>query len=292
MTLIVVILVFIAQRYLELGEKIARTNGVKAYVGWMQSLLQKTHIWANLAGIIIILFPIAIVVLGLQIVLHNWILGVVRFFFDFLILWFCLDAYPLKQRLTEYFMALSQKDFAKSQQQAMQLLGEQHKNTSEENVSDIARAITCAVFLRADERLFGVLFWFIALGPFGAVIYFLIVTLRDFAAAPNSAFVELLTPINTAFGIVNWLPVRAIGLGYALMGYFMAAFTYIRKNFSKGIYQTTEFAIQVGFSALNMEHIDVVYADAEENQEAMALIDRATYLWIVFIALITLGGWL
>jgi membrane protein required for beta-lactamase induction len=56
--------------------------------------------------------------------------------------------------------------------------------------------------------------------------------------------------------------------------------------------RTPEFAIYSGFAALNIEHVDVIHADLEENQNALSLVDRAVLLWVVVVAVFTLGGWL
>jgi membrane protein required for beta-lactamase induction len=86
--------------------------------------------------------------------------------------------------------------------------------------------------------------------------------------------------------------VRLLALSYALVGHFTTAFSYLRKNFSNGFQRSMHFAIDVGFAALNLEHPDVIHADKEENEAALLLVDRALLLWIVILAIFTLGGWL
>lgn len=291
MTLLVIILVFIAQRFVGLGETFNRITWVEEYLKAMQSAFKRTAIWNHWFGIILIVLPILIVCGIMQWLLHGWILGIVRFFFDFFVLWFCLDAYQLRQKLAGYFSSLQQADLAGTELQSEKFI-RQNQRPLQSGLTGLARAITCEIFLRADEKLFGILFWFILLGPVGALGFFLVITIRDLAAAPNSNFVELLLPANKIFGVLNWLPVRALGMSYALTGQFVSAFNYTLKNFTMGVEQTTLFAIEAGFAGLNMEHHDVIHADAEENQNALALVDRTFYLWIVLVAIFTLGGWL
>lgn len=261
MTLLVIILVLIAQRFLGLGQQLNRTQWIKSYLAAFQSIFQKMGWWSTLAGPIVTVLPLVLIVAGMQWLLHQWILSIVRFFFDFAVLWWCVEAYP-----------------APAQPAAL--------------TSNAARAITCDIFLRSAERLFAPLFWFILLGPVGAVGYFFMLTTRDLAIRTNSSYVELVLPAEWLVNVLNWLPVRAVALSYALVGHFVSAFQYVRRYFRASVAFTPEFAIQSGFAGLNMEHYDVIHADAEENQAAFALIERALYLWVVAVALFTLGGWL
>lgn len=292
MTLLVVILVFISQYYAKLGAHFARTPWVRLYLTRMQSIFQKTFLWGNWGGIIILLLPLIILVGLVQVLLHGWLLSIFRFFFDFIVLWFCVDAYQLKEKLNPYLTSLSKEDFTDTKTHSEKFLKQPHEFDAPDKLQQIARKMTSAIFLNANEKLFGILFWFILFGPVGAVIYFLIAQIKEMAMEVNSTFVELLLPANTAFGIVNWIPVRVLGLSYALVGHFVSGFHYCRKYFSCGIQQTSEFAIQSGFAALNMEDYDVIHADIEENEAALALVDRALFLWVVLIALFTLSGWL
>lgn len=289
MTLLVIVITFVIQRYLGLGENFSRVNWFVHYLKRMQSVLRRTGLWANIAGIILTILPVVILVALGQWFLRGWFFGIWRFFYDLLFLWLCLDAYQLRAKLTEYLTALAQDQGPDIYSHGVKFLRRQEVDS---NTPAVARAITVEIFLRSEERLFGVLFWFIVLGPFATVTYFLIMLIRDLAAEPNSAFVELLNPATKLCGILDWIPVRITGLSYALIGHFKTGFNYFRKKVSAGISQTQQYAVESGFAALNIEHVDVIHADLEENQEALSLVDRAVYVWIVVVAIFTLGGWM
>jgi AmpE protein len=291
MKLLAILIVIGMQRYLDVGATWPRTNWFNFYLTRMQSLLQRTVLWSNVAGVIIILLPILFVVGLLQMFFHSWsFFGIWKLIYDTVILWFCLDAYQLKHQLSDYFSAFVKNDHAISHEHGTKFVREQAAQKLTGNITSLARSITCEIFLRSNEQLFGVLFWFVILGPLGAVAYYLALTLRDLSAKQNSPFVELLLPASKVYGVLDWIPVRILGLSYALVGHFINTFNYFRKNLSAGIVQTPEFAIYSGFSALGIEHVDVIHADAEENQAALALVDRTVFLWIVIVAIFTLGG--
>lgn len=296
MTLLSILIVIGLQRYLDLGENVPRLNWFNSYLTWVQSIFKRTAIWHNFVGIIFILLPIVVVFALLQWLLHGWLFGIFRFIFNLLVLWYCLDAYQLRHELADYFSVAVKEDKLATHEQSKQFIrseaAQSKVSTSPSGVLETARAITCEIFIRSNERLFAILFWFIVLGPVGAITYYLTVAIRDKAAQSNSEFVELLIPATQVFGILDWIPVRILALSYALVGHFVTGFNYLRQYFFIGIERTQEFAINSGFAALNIEHVDVIHADAEENHNALALVDRAVYLWLVAVAIFTLGGWL
>lgn len=291
MKLLALLIVLGLQRYLRIGANWSRVGGLNAYVAWLQSMLQRIGLWGSVAGVIFVMLPILIVVGLLQLFFNSWsFFGIWRLVYDVVILWFCLDAYQLRHQLTDYFSSFIKNDQALSREQGTKFVREQAAQKLTSDIASVARSITCEIFLRSNERLFGVLFWFLILGPFGAVAYYLALNLRDMSAKQNSPFIELLLPASKIYGILDWVPVRLLCLSYALVGHFINAFAYFRKNIAAGIMQTAEFAVYAGFAGLGMDHVDVIHADNEENQAALALVERAVFLWVVFIAIFTLGG--
>lgn len=296
MTLLVILIVIGLQRYLNFGEQIPRLRWFKRYLLWTQSIFKKTAFWHEIVGIIIILLPIILVSGVLQWLLHGWLFGIFKFIFDLIVLWYCLDAYQLKHELADYFSAMVREDKVASHDHGIKFVRSETAKARGDitggGLANTARTITYEIFIRSNEHLFAILFWFIVLGPVGAITYYLTVAIRDNAAVQNSEFIELLIPTTKVFGVLDWVPVRILSLSYALVGNFVAGFNYFRQNFLIGIQRTQEFAINAGFAALDGEHIDVIHADAEENKNALALVDRAVYVWIVAVAIFTLGGWL
>jgi len=77
------------------------------------------------------------------------------------------------------------------------------------------RSLLGALFIQSHERRFGLLFWFLALGPAGAVLYRLGSRLPALIEAPDSAAARA---ANTVHGLLAWLPVRATALLFGLAG--------------------------------------------------------------------------
>jgi adenosylcobinamide-phosphate synthase len=73
------------------------------------------------------------------------------------------------------------------------------------------------VFSHSHRQMFGVLFWFVLLGPSGAVLFRLSSILSRRWNESSPAFARAASNI---FHMVNWLPARLTGLTYAVAGNF------------------------------------------------------------------------
>lgn len=291
MTLIIILIVFGLQRYLDAMAPAAIPAWFNRYLRGMQKFVSKIGLGSNVVGVIILILPVVIIVGLVDLVFSGFLFGLFKFIWGLFILWYCLDARDLKARLNNYFLALGKNDNLIATAEARQFAVSE---TLSDNPapSEVARAVTNEIFWHSALRLFGILFWFIILGPMAAAAYYLVIVVREAAVSPNSEYVEFLTPASQLCDVIGWIPTRFIALGYALVGHFVNGFNYLRKVILAGISKTREIAINSGLAALGIEHIDVIHADAEENQGAINLVNRAIVLWIVIVAVFTLGGWL
>ena len=77
------------------------------------------------------------------------------------------------------------------------------------------RSLLGALFIQSHERLFGTLWWFLAFGPAGAVLYRLASRLPVLIADPQSTAGRSAALLHA---LLAWLPVRLTALLYALAG--------------------------------------------------------------------------
>jgi adenosylcobinamide-phosphate synthase len=82
---------------------------------------------------------------------------------------------------------------------------------------EIASLTIEQVFSHSHRQMFGVLFWFVLLGPAGAVLFRLSSILSRRWAESSTAFSQVAA---SAFHLINWLPARLTGLTYAVAGNF------------------------------------------------------------------------
>ena len=162
-------------------------------------------------------------------------------------------------------------------------------------------ALVEAVFANALRRWFGVLFWFLWLGPVGALLY----RLSSLAVDGESA-TEL--PEQTRAGAralvtaLDWPVAQLMTLAMALVGNFDTAFSAWREAGG------TQFRLHTGFlgSAARASVRGELAEEAEEYAEegmvqamrelpelrdAMSLVWRILLLWLAVLAVFVIGGW-
>lgn len=158
-----------------------------------------------------------------------------------------------------------------------------------------------AAFTAALRRWFGVLFWFAAVGPVGALAYRIVQLLAfapGFAEGQSAGQRSLL---ERSARLLDWLPAHLMALSLALVSNFDAVFKtwrdYHQAN-GKGY-----FNVDLGFlDAIARASVEAdVAAESDEDKisrnplvaldDAMVLVRRVLVLWLTILAVIVLAGW-
>lgn len=146
------------------------------------------------------------------------------------------------------------------------------------------------LYYRAFERLFAVLFWFVLLGPGGAVLYRLVALEQEKAGAADGRLALL--------HWMDWLPSRLLGISFALVGDFDA--TLYRWQESLGdpereavvvLEGCGNAALRIGGARDGDESVEaLVERGATELESIQNLNHRALAVWLVLIALLAMIG--
>lgn len=211
--------------------------------------------------------------------------------FAVLVVFLCLGPRDLANEVHDYCSALDGGDTETADRVLTELSEAQHPGGEVDVVED-------AIFVQAANRIFGVVFWFVVLGPVGAWLFRVTDLLRRRAAfealrAPDLGE-RVLPAIETTYAFLKWLPVRLAALGYALTGSFDDAANAWR-NFRLGaglaFHRGNDLlSAAVGKAAMagSVEHPSNTSAAA---RNAMRLVTRTLFLWMTLIALMTIFGW-
>lgn len=155
------------------------------------------------------------------------------------------------------------------------------------------RAVTQAILMQANDRLFGVLFWFALLGPVGAVLYRVADLLRHVAAREFGADSEFGDAALRLHGLLAWAPARLLALSYALAGSFEDAMTdwkaYYENCATRFFQISNDVLICTGRGALRVG-TDEADAPLAEAGAAVNLVYRALIVWLAALGLFTLAG--
>lgn len=160
-------------------------------------------------------------------------------------------------------------------------------------------AVDDALFVQANNRVFGVVFWFVALGPAGlgpaAAWLFRATDLmrRDaIRLAPGSGPARPLTCPERIHYYLAWLPARLLALGYSLAGSFEDARRGWRERNADLPSQLLErndwLLVHVGRAALG----SAAAGGIGRVRAARRLVQRALLFWLTVIAVLSLSAWI
>jgi len=243
--------------------------------------------------------PVAIVSLSLW----DEFLQIPYFLFAVVVLLFSLGPRDLDEEVEEYADALESGDEATQLAVAEELL----EQAPPEGVAARNEAVERAIYVQANNRMFGVIFWFLLLGPTGAWTFRVLDLIRHRSRCrppPADAQTGLPTgqavaAVRTLHGILAWPSGRLLAAGYVLAGNFeeaAAAWRVSGQEFLLRFYETTEEVVaRVGIAASGRTTLDV--SDDREAlrriRPARALIMRTLWMiWCPIIAVLTLYDWL
>lgn len=212
--------------------------------------------------------------------------------FAVLVLFFCLGPRDLGSEVEEYCEAVAQADSAGAERVLSELCEVEHAAAPEVD------AVEEAIFVQATNRFFGVIFWFIALGPVGAWLFRLSDLLRRraaFVAGRDPQRVRATLPaVEAIHGALVWVPARLAVVGYAFSGNFDEAFnrwrSYELESDLPFHRSNDQVVASVGKAAMAPSAADP--ADpAAAARRAMQLVNRTLFIWVTVIAVMTLYGW-
>lgn len=283
---IVIILICLAlARFAHTEQVMRQWHWVDRYLQLIGKPLQQVNGKSPWLGLLLVLLPVLIVVSIVFKLIGGGAHHFGHFIISILILWYCLSVTPVKQDLAAYHNALTDEG-QNSGAAVASLLG----SDIPQDQAHIPRAVTKAIFWQPLQRLFGVLFWFVVLGPLGTLLYHLITVLREAAAPGNVDALSIYPELKISQAVLDWLPARVVGFGYALAGHFVPTFSYWWKNLLTGLDQSQTFLSDCGMIALNAKETDYTIADPAEHRAALALVARTLIMLLALILIFSLGN--
>src|SRR3569833_800392 len=170
-------------------------------------------------------------------------------------------------------------------------------DTADYYPDSLGRVAIEGISIAAHERILGVIFWFVALGPVGAFLFRMICLLREHGRRdePHSGFTRA---VEVAYGLIGWPSSRLAALGYALVGSFADALYRRRETAAPpnkhGVLYPRRVRAASGLGALQVddEALDDRGFSVLQVRAALAMAWRTVILALALVALATLGGWL
>ncbi len=222
--------------------------------------------------------------------------------FGAVVLYLCIGLRSLDEHAVPVACALRDGDLQAARDAVARIVS---RDTAVLDAERVAAAATESVLENGNDAVFGALFWYVALGPAGAVGYRLANTL--------DAMWGYRTPRYERFGwaaariddVLNWLPARLTALTYAVLGDTAAAWRCWRAQAPQWDSPNAGPVMSAGAGALRVrlggaapyhgrweprpELGEGAAPDAESIERAQRLVGRGAMLWLATIAF---GAWL
>jgi AmpE protein len=249
------------------------------YTRTLSGFLKTDYGWLKFS--MVLALPVLMFVL-IQFFLFDLLWGIPFLLFSLPVLFYCLGPDCLINDIEAYLDARSLGDDDEALHYASVLTGHSASIVPDQQISDVTRAILSTT----NERVFALLFWFVLLGPLGAVFYRLTTNISQ----QDEDTVMQETAILVQSGMA-WAPARLLSIGYALTGHFDGAVQAYRSRPREDnlALSNHDVLVNTGLGALRhqrqTDEISCIHS-------ARSLVMRSVLVWIAVLALLTLGGWL
>jgi membrane protein required for beta-lactamase induction len=212
--------------------------------------------------------------------------------FAVLVVFLCLGPRDLGNEVDEYCAALDRNDTEIAARVLVEVSESQSLGLGDIDV------VEDAVFVQSVNRIFGVVFWFVVLGPAGAWLFRISDLLRRRAAFEAVRDPDLKTAILPAieaiYGTLKWIPARLAMLGFALSGSFDDAMNKWKGHrAAPGVpidKRNDDLTARVGKAAM-AGFLDQPPNSSAAARNALKVVTRTLFIWITVLALMTIFGW-
>lgn len=244
-------------------------------------------------SVLLLALALSVPVAALAWLLDDALLQVPYFAFAIVVLLFSLGPRDLKEEADEYAAAVE----AGQPEEIRRLAKELIEHDPPEDPAEQQREVERAIFVQANNRVFGVVFWFILLGPAGAWLYRVVDLMRRRVAFRYSdnpeAWSGLTRAVRNLHGLLAWVPARLLAIGFALAGSFEEAIADWRRYYdncaSRFFDVNDDIVACAGAGATGRPGDNREVEPAARIRAAMDLVVRTLWLiWCPVIAVLTL----
>jgi len=290
MTIIAIFACLFAERFLSSLSGLRSFEWFHRYSQFVCNSLKTVHFKSGKATVLIIVAFPAIVVGLIDQKLYQFFLPL-EFLFSTFVLLYCLGPQAFYDRSKALCHAEDINDNSCASWYAEKILDRPLERHEKINLPHI---ITQSLFTITNDRILAPIFWFILLGPMGAVLFRCSSQLY-LRHHKNNEDEMLAQSIDFFYAILNWVPCRLSALGFAAMGNFSESLN--RYTQVKGAtFNLTQKSNELLLITMGSGAIDLPEKPNEtpptKIAEALAILRRNTQLWMGSIALFTLAGWL
>lgn len=273
------------------------------YSDWADSIEQRFNGGVRSQGLGAVL--LAVVPIILAVLMGRYIVGhlntMFKVIFDIVVLYLCLNLYRVGNLAMAVSDHLDNGNLSAANEELEELMG---KSSAEVSDTGIARAAVEAVLKQGNSAVIAPIFWFIMLGPAGAVLQRMAAILDKLWGHRTQRFVEFGWAAARLDDLIGWLPARVTALSYAIMGSFEDALHCWRRQARMWSDINSGPLLASGFGAMHMNNCNdvgdggdaegaagsgAIAAESVDVRRAVALLWRVLLFWCA-VALLMSGA--
>ncbi|WP_250655915.1 adenosylcobinamide-phosphate synthase CbiB [Alkalimarinus coralli] len=251
------------------------------------------------ASYLICVTPIIVATAILQLTLFDS--GLSALIFGAITLYITIGWQSLFEHTSAIMKPLQQGNLEEAKQNLAMIVS---RDTQELEEPEIVSATIETLLENGNDAIFGALFWFLLLGPVGAVLYRLTNTLDAMWGYKNERFLQFGWAAARLDDLLNWVPARLCAYSYALAGNYHSAMQSWKTQAAKWKSPNAGPVMAAGAGALSITiGGDAVYHGTKESkpvlgmgepptlqdiQEAQSLINKALFIWLATLTILFL----
>jgi len=286
MTLIILLCGLALEYFLGALDELRQLTWFSRYSDFLENKLVQSMYWNTSAGVIITLAGPLLLVLLIDYGLSELFFPL-SYLFALAVLLNSFGPVFLDQSLDEYIRALDNEDDVQARHYAAELCN----SVAAPDLDIDEQEIIGSIFIEANERLYAVIFWFIVLGPFGAMLYRLVNILKFKYQDVHGSYADSVRHLNN---ILDWPSARLFALGNALAGNMIEAVEAWRANEESSFNVNETVLISSGFGALHYRPGTDVQEDNLDRsywvRATQGLINRTLIVWLTVLGIMTIAG--
>lgn len=268
------------------------------WLQWLDSRMSAENgFWRGRYGILLALLPPLLAVALFQLALDAPLLGLAGLVFGIAVLFYCWGPRDLDLDV-EAIMETGDTGARRGAAAALWPGGGE--------VALDGPSLVAAVFINAKRRWFGVLFWFLVLGPTGAVWYRLAALAGDDAMGAQLP-AETRAGARWLLSLMDWPVAQLMTLALALVGNFDSVIEAWREHGGGALRLDADYLSAAARASVKSELADEAMDYVEDGvtdsmvlvqqlgelpelRDAMSLVWRVLLVWLAVLALFVLAG--
>ncbi|MGD8932201.1 MAG: regulatory signaling modulator protein AmpE [Chromatiales bacterium] len=291
----ILLISLLAERFLLDYQGLRQFDWLSKYSDWFTRQELPNWLHKGFFGIAVLLLPPLLIVSLTQHLLDEGLWGIPGAVFACLVLLYSFGPEDLDRQITTFNEARERNDQETADSIARHLLQEAPPATEPAYTQAVAEAI----LEQANSRLFAVIFWFLLLGPFGALSYRLVSILPSLKTSHTD--LDFFIASRQLLALLDWLPARITAFTYAIAGSFEDALdgwrSYHESRFDEFSGNASGILICAGSGALRMSSLlDDKFDHTGTYQylveAAMGLIWRSLLVWLALLGIFVLADWI